>query len=72
MAKYVAIAHPAAWSDSCLSWQDRPTCVVHEDDPAPKPTGLVDASGTPLYRLSERIPIGFHNRFKNPEAGADG
>lgn len=33
--------------------------LVMEDDASPTPTGLLDASGTPIYRLVERIKVGF-------------
>ena len=64
--RYVAISPARGWSDSYLSWQDRPTCQVIEGCPSPRPTGLLDATGAPLYRLSERIPLGFHNRLPQP------
>ena len=32
------------------------------EDLDPVDTGLVDASGTPLYRVKERVPLGFHRR----------
>ena len=65
--RYVALSKPSGWASEHWSWQDRPTCVVLEDCPAPKPIGLLDARGTPLYRLSNRIPIGFHNRQARDE-----
>jgi hypothetical protein len=39
-----------------------PTATVFETDAAPQPTGLLDASGTPLYRTIDREPIGFRVR----------
>ena len=38
--------------------------IVHEDDEPEEGTfiGLYDADGDPLYRQSERIPLGFHHR----------
>lgn len=35
------------------------TIVVVESDDAPIKTGLFDATGAPLYRVRERIQIGF-------------
>jgi hypothetical protein len=32
---------------------------VYETDPSPFPTGLLDASGEPLYAAYELDPIGF-------------
>lgn len=34
--------------------------MVHEPEPhAPVKIGLLDAAGTPIYRVEERQPIGF-------------
>lgn len=43
---------------------DRPatvqsTMTVYEQEDKPTDTGLVDATGTRLYRISERIKIGY-------------
>lgn len=43
-------------------WWERVTCVVHEDCPAPRPTGLLAADGTPIYRVPERVKFGFQGR----------
>ena len=34
-------------------------CTVIEADDTPQKTGLLDVTGTPLYRVKERQPIGF-------------
>jgi hypothetical protein len=58
--RYVALsAPPRAWDSETHSWAERPTCQVVEADPTPQATGLLDASGTPLYRLPNRVPMGF-------------
>jgi hypothetical protein len=64
VSRYVAIRHlPKTYrTEDDGSWQDRPTIQAIESDPTPVATGLVDASGTPLYRTEERVPIGFHVR----------
>lgn len=36
-----------------------PALTVYERDPDPVPTGLLDASGEPLYCTFEIDPIGF-------------
>ena len=36
-----------------------PALTVYESDPTPVPTGLLDASGEPLYVTYEIDPIGF-------------
>lgn len=33
--------------------------TVMEAEDAPRPTGLLDADGNPLYSVRERIPFGF-------------
>lgn len=38
---------------------DLPALTVYESDPTPIPTGLLDASGEPLYCTYEIDPIGF-------------
>lgn len=38
------------------------TMTVMCDDDQPVNTGLLDANGTPLYRVRERTPIGFKLR----------
>lgn len=62
MAKYLAIPKaPRQWqTESDMGWQERPTITVWSEDARLEPTGLVDASGTPLYRLPDRVPLGFH------------
>lgn len=61
MSRYVAIiAAPKSWdSHDGYNMGSRPSMTVHDADDAPQATGLVDALGVPLYRLSDRIPIGF-------------
>jgi hypothetical protein len=59
--RYVPLARrPATWE----SWEDeiaepRVTISVIDESDAPQPTGLVDANGTPLYRIATRERIGF-------------
>ena len=43
-------------------WQDRPTISVIQDDDEPAETGLLDANGTPLYRVKDSIPVGFRGK----------
>lgn len=38
--------------------------TLHEDDDAPKDTGLFDAMGNRIYRASDRAPLGFRMREK--------
>jgi hypothetical protein len=55
--RYISI-HPSAWSYT--EWGDpHPTTVVHETDRTPERTGILDANGTPLYRVRETVPFGF-------------
>ena len=58
--KYVALhRQPRAWASDQEAMGERPTSVVHEADKTPEPTGLVDAAGTPLYRVTDQIKMGF-------------
>lgn len=45
------------------SWTDSTprTATVHEMDSAPVKTGLLDALGRPIYRIPQRVPLGFHH-----------
>ena len=36
--------------------------TVHEEDGKPVDTGLLDASGKKLFRVEDRLPIGFVRR----------
>ena len=62
MSRYVAVPAKSWGSATEYSWQERPTCHVVESDPTPVKTGLLDHTGTPIYHVPERVPIGFHNR----------
>ena len=61
MSRYVPRAiPPRLWSDDHDGpTTQRPTMTVHEADPAPEPTGLLDAAGVPLYRVRETVRMGF-------------
>jgi hypothetical protein len=39
--------------------EERLSLQVHVRDDAPRPTGLLDAAGVPIYRMPEVVPIGF-------------
>ncbi len=45
-----------------LARLDLPTVTVYVEDDGPERTGLLDAQGRPLYRVRERVPMGFHRR----------
>lgn len=60
MTRYIAIKHrPKSWD----GWEDQPPIVqattIYEADDKPEETGLVDANGTPLYRVKERAKLGY-------------
>lgn len=38
---------------------ERCSLTVHEPDNKPHATGLLNADGTPIYRVEVRAPIGF-------------
>lgn len=44
-------------------WEDQPpigaATTVYEREDAPEDTGLVDANGTKLYRVRDRVKMGF-------------
>lgn len=62
MTRYVAIPVKPIPRADAEDWPE-PHCsiVVLETDPAPVPTGLLDAAGVPLYRVADRIPMGFRS-----------
>lgn len=51
----------SSYFDSDQGWTiHMPTSVqVHEEDRAPRPTGLLSVNGVPLYRKPEAVPFGF-------------
>lgn len=60
MNRYVALAQPHPWINDAWTHTAGPTTiVVHEYEPAAKPTGLLNASGLPLYRVRDRVACGF-------------
>lgn len=63
MPRYVAIARPRGWDDTDhegVAAQDyMRNSTVWEAERKPEPTGLLDASGTPLYRMPDAKRIGF-------------
>jgi hypothetical protein len=36
------------------------SCTVHEGESMPQFSGLLDANGTPLYRIPPTVKLGFH------------
>ena len=60
MSKYVAMTRPPKAGDD---WWDavpsHDTITVHAEDDRPIKTGIVDAHGVPLYRIRDRIKVGF-------------
>jgi len=60
MTRYVT----RAWIDDDASLEDRETqrtITVHERD-GTTDTGLVDAAGVKIYRVADRVPMGFRAR----------
>lgn len=57
MPRYITIAHPprAAWGDDVPLL---PQITVY-DEPDAEDTGLVDSGGTKIYRVRERLKMGF-------------
>lgn len=61
MTRYVAMARAPKGE---REWWDDPapaptTQTVYCEDDEPVNTGLYDANGTPIYRVKDRLPIGF-------------
>ena len=62
--KYVSMAVPpgrrvrSRWYGPDVE-EARPTIQILEDDREPQDTGLLDASGTRIYRVPGRATIGF-------------
>ena len=62
--KYVRLsAAQRAWWDDLYHLDPRSSSVdrvtVHETSDEPQPTGLLDAHGNELFRMTEKQPIGF-------------
>ncbi len=57
MPRYVTRANIA--TDDIWTPDDRPTLSVIVEDREPLDTGLVDAGGVRIFRVSERAPMGF-------------
>lgn len=55
------VTRPAkAWQNSWFeTMSGRPSETVIESDPTPKPIGLVDQHGVEIYRVEDRLPLGF-------------
>lgn len=57
--KYVAIHRPKASDD----WESQPpigaATTIYERDDAPEDTGLLDATGTRLYRVRDKVKVGY-------------
>ena len=58
--RYVAIHKPVRASDS---WEDQPpiaaATTVYESEEGPIDTGLIDVTGTKLYRVKDRVKMGY-------------
>lgn len=70
MTRYIAIPNaPRAWAtDHVNAWGTTPpSCTVHEADPTPQPIGLLDADGTPIYRVQEQVAFGFQPNGRRGE-----
>ncbi len=56
-------AATATYWDGTIGMIHMPDSVtVMEQEMGPQHTGLLDAHGRPLYRVPERLPMGFHIR----------
>ena len=59
MSRYRPIA--TTWdSDISAMIHMRDSVEVHQTDNGPQPTGILDANGTPLYRITPTVRFGFH------------
>jgi hypothetical protein len=58
--RYVAI--PTLWASETHVPDARPSCEVFESDPAPIHTGLLTSDGAPIYRVQDRVPLGFQGK----------
>jgi hypothetical protein len=66
MTRYTTIKPKSWWHvEEGDPWEERDptplhtTICVHTDDPEPQETGLLDSTGAPLYRMSEKRKTGF-------------
>jgi hypothetical protein len=59
MMRYIAMRTAPKSGD----WEDQPpiaaATTIYEPDDAPINTGLLDVNGTPLYRLNDKMKMGF-------------
>lgn len=53
------VTRPHAWVSATSVPEQLPSVTVWEDEGRPVDTGLLDASGTKLWRVEDREPIGF-------------
>lgn len=67
MRRYFTRAEALITQKEISSWRDDipllPHLSVHELEPIPCFTGLLDAHEAPLFALNERLPIGFTHRY---------
>jgi hypothetical protein len=56
--RYIALPSPpkSHWADDAPLVRD---LTVYEEEDKPQETGLLDARGTKLYRVREKIKMGF-------------
>lgn len=62
--RYVALPKPPRGYSFSEWGEAHPTMQVLENDRAPVDTGLLDAQGVRLFRVSETVPVGFHTARK--------
>jgi hypothetical protein len=53
---------PEAWVSASDVPETRPSCDVYESDPTPTYSGLLNAAGERLYRIPEKVKLGFHGK----------
>lgn len=44
------------------SWQERPSITVFVEEEGARDTGLLDVNGVKLWRVPEKVPMGFVGR----------
>lgn len=64
MRRYLTCPAKAEWYDARAT--DFVARQVHDRDPSPRRTGLLDAHGNPLFLVDQMDPIGFQRLKERP------
>jgi hypothetical protein len=60
--RYIAMAITASWDADDYPTGGQTSIETTDADHRPQWSGLLDAHGVRLYRVLERVPVGFHGK----------